>query len=100
MSGDVIKDFFWLSCDSPAKKKTIKASCHDNVVDVTVPPETPCSVWLDSRLVDFNQPITVKVNGQPLDVQPKPTVEAMAKSMARRHDMFRTFSCEIEIPAQ
>ena len=100
MSDGVVKDFFWLSCDSPKKKETISATCVDNKIDVTVPAKVACSVWLDSRLVDFSNPVTVTVNGKPLDATAQPSIEAMASSMNRRHDPFRTFSCEIKIPAQ
>ena len=99
MSDTVIKDFFWLSCDAPVKKSTISATCQDNRVDVKLPAGIGCSVWLDSRLVDFSLPVKVTVNGEPLDVKAGPSVEAMAKSMQRRDDLFRTFSCEIRIPA-
>lgn len=99
MSDTVVKDFFWLSCDAPVKENAISATCKDNSVDIKLPAGTECSVWLDSRLVDFSLPVKVTVNGKPLDLKAVPSVEAMAKSMQRRGDLFRTFSCEMKIQA-
>ena len=100
MSDSVIKNFYWLSCDTPSRDTVIAASCHDNKIRVDVNPPAPLSVWLDSRLVDFREPVEMVVNGKRLDVAPQPTVEAMVRSLRRRHDPFMIFSCEVAVPAE
>ena len=66
MTDGVIKDFFWLHTDAPAKKREIDAGCRDNTVTVTMLLKRNISdcICPDGRLVDFNKPVNLSLNVQ------------------------------------
>ncbi len=98
MTDGVIKDFFWLHADEPAKQKEIDATCHDNHIVVTGTTNAgPATVFLDSRLVDFQKPIILEVNGKSSKVKIQPSLRTMCQRLTERGDPSLAFTAEIPL---
>ena len=64
LTDGVIRDFFWLHVPAPAAGQELSATCRENHLTVTTTTNlTSASVLLDSRLIDFNKPVTLEFNG-------------------------------------
>jgi pimeloyl-ACP methyl ester carboxylesterase len=98
MTDDVIKDFFWLHTDSPGKQREIDATCRDNHLTVTTTNVVSATVLLDSRLVDFQKPVTIAVNGKATARTIKPSLRALCETMQRRCDPGLAFTAELPLP--
>ena len=100
MTDKVIKDFFWLRCDAPGKQREIEAACRDNRVIVTTTTNvTAASVLLDQRLVDFDKPVAVELNGRalkPLKLQP--SLRVLCETLLRRGDPELAFTAQLDLP--
>jgi hypothetical protein len=92
----VIRNFFWLRCDNPAKKQEVNALCRDNRVTITTAPETKnITIFLDNRLVDFRRPIILNVNGQKREVILKPSLRVLCVTLLQRSDPFLAFTAQV-----
>jgi pimeloyl-ACP methyl ester carboxylesterase len=100
MTDKVIKDFFWLRCDAPGKQREIEATCRDNRLIVTTTTNvTAASVLLDQRLVDFDKPVAVELNGKslkPLKLQP--SLRLLCETLLRRGDPELAFTAKLDLP--
>ncbi|MBK7998200.1 MAG: hypothetical protein IPK15_05575 [Verrucomicrobia bacterium] len=95
----VIRDFFWLRSDTPGKKREIEAVCRDNRITVTTSTNvTSATVLLDSRLVDFDQPVITEVNGAKATHKLQSSLRVLAETLMRRGDPELTFTAKIELP--
>ncbi len=95
----VIRDFFWLRSDTPGKKREIEAVCRDNRITVTTSTNvTSATVLLDSRLVDFDQPVITEVNGAKATHKLQPSLRVLAETLLRRGDPELAFTAKIELP--
>jgi len=99
MTDTVITDFFWLHTDTPAKTNEIDATCRENVVTVTTKNGAGGAVLLDSRLVDFDKPVTFIINGKSYLRKLKPDVKILAATLLRRGDPDLAFTVEAPLPA-
>ncbi len=99
MTDGVIRDFYWLRCEAPAKRQEIAARCDGNRVVVTFSPGVrSASLLLDGRLVDLDQPVVVEVNGKasrPATV--RPSLRVLCQTLARRGDPALAFTAQIPI---
>jgi pimeloyl-ACP methyl ester carboxylesterase len=99
MTDAVIKDFFWLRTDAPDKEQEIDAACNDNHIVVTTSASvTNASVLLDSRLVDFQKPVTLELNGQTTTHKLQPDLRVLCQTMQRRGDPELAFTAELPLP--
>jgi len=99
MTDKVIQDFFWLRMETPGKKKEIDATCRDNQVTVTTTPDVAsATVLLDGRLVDFEKPITLDLNGHAQSFKLKPSLRTLAETMQRRGNPDLAFTAELRLP--
>ena len=95
----VIQDFFWLRSDAPGKKREIEATCRDNQLTITTSTNvTSASVLLDSRLVDFKQPVTLELNGTKSVHQLQPSLRVLSETLLRRGDPELAFTAQLELP--
>ncbi len=100
MTDSVISNFFWLRAEAPAKKTEIDASCHDNHIVVTMTGNAgKAGVLLDSRLIDFSQPVTLEVNGKSTVQTVHPSLRTLCQTLAERGDPELAFTCELPISA-
>lgn len=97
MTDDVIHDFFWLRTDDPAKTREIDATCRDNTVTVTTTGGGTATALLDSRLVDFDKPVTFVVDGKTTTAKLTPSVKTLAETLLRRGDPDLAFTVEVPL---
>jgi pimeloyl-ACP methyl ester carboxylesterase len=100
MTDKVIKDFFWLRCDAPGKQREIDAICRDNHLTVsTTTNVSAVSVLLDRRLVDFDKPVALELNGKALKpVKLQPSLRVLCETLLRRGDPELAFTAQIALP--
>jgi hypothetical protein len=99
MTDKVIKDFYWVHVPKPSKKQEIEAVCSDNHIKVTTSTNmTAATVLLDSRLVDFDQPVTLELNGKASSHKVQPSLRTLCATLLRRGDPELAFTAEIELP--
>jgi pimeloyl-ACP methyl ester carboxylesterase len=100
MTDKVIKDFFWLRCDAPGKQREIEAICRDNRITVTTTTNvTTARALLDRRLVDFDKPVALELNGKALKpVKLQPSLRVLCETLLRRGDPELAFTAQIDLP--
>jgi pimeloyl-ACP methyl ester carboxylesterase len=98
MTDQVITNFFWLHTDSPGKEKEIDATCRDNHVTVTTTNVADATVLLDSRLIDFQKPVTLEVNGTVSTQKLRPSLRVLCETLQRRGDPGLAFTAEWPLP--
>ena len=99
MTDRVIKDFFWLRTDAPAKNQEIDATCRDNRLVVTASADVAAAaVMLDSRLIDFHKPITLELNGKTTIHKLQPDLRILCQNLQRRGDPELAFAAELPLP--
>ena len=99
MTDQVIHDFFWLHTSAPGKKQAIEASCHDNRITVTTSPNVKAlTVLLDGRLVDFDLPVSLQINGTRKQLQARPNLRTLATTLLQRGDPELAFTAALECP--
>jgi predicted esterase len=98
MTDKVIQDFFWLHTAAPGKEEEIDAACHDNRLVVTTSAGvTNATVLLDSRLIDFQKPVTLELNGQTTTHKLQPGLRVLCQTLQRRGDPELSFTAEIPL---
>ncbi|MEK7678009.1 MAG: transglutaminase domain-containing protein [Verrucomicrobiota bacterium] len=98
MTDQVITDFFWLRVEKPSKQQEMLASCRDNRFVVTANSNVvAATVLFDSRLVDFNQPVRVELNGVTTSHTFTPRLKTLAESLLRRGDPELAFTASFEV---
>jgi pimeloyl-ACP methyl ester carboxylesterase len=97
-SDSVIKRFFWIGDDAPAREHEIDATCQKNVLTVSAKGTEKALVWLDRRLIDFSTSITLNQAGKPTRVfRLKPRLKVLCDSMANRGDPDLAFTAKLEL---
>ncbi len=97
MTDRVIDDFYWLHVPKPASGQEIVALCRDNRVIVAAWNVASASVFLDSRLIDFGQPVTLEVNGRVSTRNLAPSLRTLGQTLLRRGDPELAFAIEIDL---
>jgi len=97
MTDTVIRDFFWLHVPQPAKKQEVSASSHDNHIRVTTKGVQAASLLLDSRLIDFQKPVTLEVNGRATVRKLKPSLLTFCQTLIERGDPQLAFSARVDL---
>jgi hypothetical protein len=91
----VITDFFWLSVPKPGKGQVIDATVRDNRVDITTHNVKRFHLHLDGRLVDFDKPMRITVDGKTRVLIVRPKFFALCQSLLERGDPQLAFGCRI-----
>jgi pimeloyl-ACP methyl ester carboxylesterase len=98
MTDKVIHDFFWLHTGAPGKEQEIDAACHDNKLVITTTADvSDATVLLDSRLIDFQKPVTLELNGQTTTHKIEPSLRVLCQTLQRRGDAELAFTAEIPL---
>ena len=95
MTDGVIRNFFWVQAPQPGKGQEIDAVCRDNRITVNTTKVTAASLLLDRRLVDFNRPVALEVNGRVLTRKVEPSLRTLGQTMAERADPDLAFSARL-----
>ena len=100
MTDSVIRDFFWLRCDAPAKELEINATCKSNRLIVRSSANvTNAAVFLDQRLVDFHEPLAIEVNGHALKpMKVRTSLRVLCETLIRRGDPELAYTARLDLP--
>jgi pimeloyl-ACP methyl ester carboxylesterase len=98
MTDGVVRDFFWLHVAQPGKQQEILASCQNNRFVITANAGvTSATVLMDTRLVDFNKPVEIELNGAIVKRRFAPGLKTMCETLAQRGDPAYAFSAEFTV---
>ena len=97
---NLITDFFWLSVAEPAKGQNIDAAIKDNTATITTVKVKQFDLGVDSRLVAFDQPLKLTLNGKTQALKLQPRLLTLCESMARRGDPALAFTCRVRLEAE
>jgi hypothetical protein len=97
MTDSVVHDFFWLRCQESAKQKSIDATLKENRLEVTLTNVDQAQALVDSRLVDFDKPLQLVVNGQASEAPIQPSLNTLCKTLSVRGDIDLAFTCEVPL---
>lgn len=96
MTDSVVNRFFWLAVDEPAKGKSIEARIDGNRVQVATTKLDTYRVFLDERLINPAEPVSIKYGDQPLvEVNYKPSLGTLCRSLEDTGDIKLSFDFSI-----
>jgi len=101
LTDPVIHHFFWLFVPEPSKEQAIEASVRDNTVKIATRKVKQFELHLDSRLVNFDGPVKVEINGKNLEIRARPGLLGLCRSLLERGDPELAFDWRMRFePAQ
>lgn len=96
LTDPVVDHFYWLSTDQPDKQKEIDAAIEGNQISIATKSVSTFSIWLDQRLIDASQPVTITLNGGDQRVEDyRPSVATFCESLRNVRDPSLAFDFEI-----
>ena len=96
----IITDFFWLSVTEPAKGQSVDVTIRDNTATITTAKVKQFELGLDGRLVAYDQPLKVSLNGKTQTLKIEPSLRTLCQSMAQRGDPSLAFTCRVRLTAE
>ena len=96
LTDSVIRDFFWLQVSRPEPGKTFDVTCRDNHLTAATN-ITTASILLDSRLINFNKPVTLELNGRISTHKLKPGLRTLCETMQHRGDPELAFTAKLPL---
>ncbi len=82
----VVTHFFWLAVPRPEKGQTLDAKVADNTVTVAARGVERFDLNLDGRLIAFDRPLRVVLNGREETVTARPRLLTLCESILERGD--------------
>jgi pimeloyl-ACP methyl ester carboxylesterase len=96
LTDSVITHFYWLSVPQPGKGQSIEATVRDNAAHITTHDVKRFVLNLDGRLVDFDRPLRVEVNGKEQELRPQPRFLELCRSLMQHGDPELSFTVRLE----
>ena len=96
----VNRDFFWLHVPEAEHERELDATCRDNHLTVNTTNLPAGTVMLDGRLIDFNRPVLLELNGKISRYKLTPDLRTFCETMQRRGDPDLAFTAKIELPLE
>lgn len=100
MTDSVVDHFDWLSVEHPGKGKLAEASIDGNRVKVSTENLDVVTVWLDARLIDPSQPVTMEAFGETREVIYKPDLKQFCESLRRTGDINLSYDFKVDLAAE
>lgn len=100
LTDTVIHDFYWLQVPQPSKNQELAATCRANQIKVTSKNVSAANLYLDSRLIDFNQPVQLNLNGNTTSARLKPSLLVLCQTLLERADPQLAFTARLKLPMQ
>jgi hypothetical protein len=100
LTDPVIKHFFWLSVPQPKKGPSIEAVLHQNAGKITTRNVQRFDLSLDSRLVDFDKPLRVSIDGKTQVLKVRPSFLTLCQSLRERGDPQLAFTCRVTLESE
>src|SRR5205823_6392303 len=99
LTDPILTRFYWLSVAQPAKGQGLEAKLGDNTVQITTHGVKQFSLGLDGRLVSFDRPLRVTLDGKTQAVEVRPSFRTLCRSMLERGDPELAFTCQVRLDA-
>jgi hypothetical protein len=93
----VVTHFFWLSVPKPDKGQEIEAAIRDNTVRITTRNVKKFDLHLDSRLLAFDKPLRITVDGKSQVRKIEPSLLILCRSLQERGDPAVAFICRVPL---
>jgi predicted esterase len=93
LTDNVLDSFFWLSVAKPGAGQSIDAKLDGNAVTITTTKVEAFNLELDSRLVRYDRPLTITLNGQKREVALTPTLRTLCETLMDRGDPRLAHAC-------
>jgi pimeloyl-ACP methyl ester carboxylesterase len=90
----------WLHIPNPAAGMEIDAACRDNCLSIKLQRIQEIQILLDERLVDYDKPIEINVDGDTSSRQLKPSLRTLCESLAERGDPEFMFTARLTVHPQ
>jgi hypothetical protein len=97
LTDTVVSSFYWLSVAKPAAGQTIDAKLTGNGVTITTSGVKEFSLELDDRLVGFDLPLTITLNGKNSEVVLRPSLRTLCETLHERGDPRLAHSCKVTL---
>jgi hypothetical protein len=97
LTDNVVDHFYWLSVAKPANGQSIDAKLVGNAVMITSSKVDAFTLDLDSRLVRYDQSLTITHNGAKREVGLVPSLRTLCESMLQRGDPRLAAACRVEV---
>jgi transglutaminase-like putative cysteine protease len=93
----LITHFFWLAVPQPGPGQSIDATFQDNAVQITTSKVKQFDLNLDGRLIAFDRPLRVVVDGKTQVFKLRPSFLILCRSMRERGDPELTWTCQLRL---
>ncbi len=100
LTDSVVHDFFWLSVPQPAGGQFIEARIRGNTISVETANLELCTLYLDERLIDFANEVSVSINGTTRASKFSPSLAVLCETLKLRRDINLAHSARLEINAK
>jgi poly(3-hydroxybutyrate) depolymerase len=95
MTDSVIDRFFWLAVAKPAAGQSIEAKLTGHAVTIATQKVGEFSLELDARLVKYDAPLTITLNGKKQETALRPTLRVLCETMQERGDPRQACACRV-----
>jgi pimeloyl-ACP methyl ester carboxylesterase len=99
LTDPVLTHFYWLSVPQPGKGQFLDAVVADNAVRVTTRGVKQFELALDGRLIAWDKPLRVTVDGKEQTLTARPSFRTLCQTLAERGDPRLAFSWRVRLPA-
>lgn len=99
MTDRVVKTFYWLAVPYPGKQQEIDALCDDNEIRILARGVGLFRLMLDGRLIDFDRPVTIRVNEKSLTRKLRPSLKTLCETLTERGDHRLASTVSLEVTA-
>jgi hypothetical protein len=86
MSDRVVQDHYWLRVAEPQRGHRLDAALEGQRLVVTGKAVAGAEAWLDARLVELDQPLTVVRDGVARELAPAPSLRVLCTTLQQRGD--------------
>lgn len=98
MTDSVVDHFFWLSVKQPARGQRIEARIDENNnLQINAEKVSEFTVRLDRRLIDSDKPIMIQTGERRQQVEYRPDIETLCRSVAELGDINLATDFEVQI---
>jgi pimeloyl-ACP methyl ester carboxylesterase len=90
----------WLHVPDPVVGMEVSGKCADNAVSITTHNIQRLDVLVDERLVAYDKPLVMTVNGQSTSKSLQPSLITLCETLAKRGDPEFMFATRVSVTAQ
>ncbi len=99
LTDPVVTHFYWLAVPQPGKGQALDGEVRDNAVRVTTKGVKQFELALDARLIAWDKPLRVTVDGKEHTLTVRPSFRTLCQTLAERGDPQLAFSWRVRLAA-